>query len=209
MWEANQPPPEDSLRQGDFLRRVMLPKLKLPLAAVHVPGVDLPKTSPLQAVGVARDFLVVTQCCEVENGDTVAVAPVLSTPPLNEVLRASLDSEEPPLDDAAVENALDAGGADGDGDDEPKYAFDLLRLQPLAGLIEEGPGRYVVADLGEIISLSGDLQPLKAQRRARMTPEARRLLRIKLMYFFGRVEEEDAEQLDALNIPPGPTPPPG
>lgn len=197
MWEANPPPPGDALRQGDLLWRVMLPKLKLPLSAVHVPGAELPKTAPLQAVGVARDFIVVSQCCEVENGDTVAVAPALSTPPLNEVLKAALEADEPPLEEAAAPE---------DGEDEPRYAFDLFRLLPLAGLIEEGPGRYVVADLGEIISLSGDLHPLRANRRARMKPEARRLLRIKLMYFFGRVEDEDAEYLEELNIPPGPTP---
>jgi hypothetical protein len=39
-----------------------------------------------------------------------------------------------------------------------------------------------------------------------MTAEGRRLLRIKLSYFWGRPEEGDAAELEAMGLPTGATP---
>jgi hypothetical protein len=188
MWEVDAPPPEEALRQGDLLKAVLLPKLRLPLAVVHVPGVDINKSASVQAMGSVRDFLVVSQCCQIENKVTVAVAPIQSTRPLDDVLRESLDADEPPVEE-----------------EEGHFAFDMLRLLPLDGVVDEGVGRYTIADLGQIISLEGEVQQLQNYRQARMSPEGRRLVRIKLMYFFGRAEEEDVAYLNARGIPVGPT----
>jgi hypothetical protein len=76
----------------------------------------------------------------------------------------------------------------------------------LAGLVRGDANSFRVADLGQIMSFGGERQELSRHRRARMTPEGRRLLRIKLSFFFGRVEDGDAQYLEEHGIPVGTRP---
>jgi len=189
VWEAELPPEAELLRQGDFLRAVLLPRLRLPLEVAHVPGTQPIDGAVVPLLGYARDYLVVSQCCEIENGDHVALALIRSTGHLDEELRAALLAEQPPSEG-----------------EEGGYIFDKFRLEPLAGLIEGDANSFRVADLGPIMSFQGERQRLTRYRRARMTPEGRRLLRIKLSFYFGRAEDGDAEYLQGRGIPVGARP---
>ena len=186
MWEPLLPPEGDLLRQGDLVKGVMLPRLRLPLEVAHVPGTNPEDGAVIPLKGYARDFLIVSQCCEIENGAFVSLALIRSTGPLNEALREGLQAEQPP-------SPGEEGG----------FVFDQFRLDPLDHLVEEPDYRYTVADLGQIISFGGQREDLNPYRQARMTPEGRRLLRIKLTYYFGRAENDDANHLEERGIPIG------
>jgi len=189
VWEAVLPPEGDLLRQGDLLKDVLLPRLRLPLEVAHVPGTRPNDGASIPLPGYAKDFLVVSQCCEIENGKHVAVAVIRSTGRLDEPLRDALLAEQPPSEG-----------------EEGGYVFDQFRLESLTTVVEDDGKSFRVADLGQIMSFGGDRQELGSYRRARMSPEGRRLLRIKLSYFFGRVEAEDAQNLEGKGIPVGARP---
>ncbi len=189
MWESELPPEDALLRQGDLLKDVLLPRLKLPVEVAHAEGTAPSDGAITTSQGYVKDFLVVSQCCEIENGRFVAVALVRSTGRLNEQLRLALLADEPPRDD-----------------EEGGYVFDQFRLDPLAGLVEGTSDQFTVADLGQIVSFGGERQVLQRYRGARMTPEGRRKLRIKLGFYFSRVEDEDGRYLIDHGIPVGARP---
>jgi hypothetical protein len=189
VWEAELPPEAELLRQGDLLKGIHLPRLRLPLEVAHVAGTQPGDGAVALVQSYARDFLVVSQCCEIENGNYVALSLIRSTGPLNPDVRNALLAEQPPREG-----------------EEGGYVFDQFRLEPLAGLVGGDANRFQVADLGEIMSFGGERHELSRHRRARMTPEGRRLLRIKLSFYFGRVEDGDAQYLEELGIPVGARP---
>ncbi|HEX5914534.1 MAG TPA: hypothetical protein VFY54_15540 [Rubrobacter sp.] len=83
--------------------------------------------------------------------------------------------------------------------------FDMFLLQPLEGVVEEETGdhKFKVVDLNQTVSYGGKRDVLRELRVARMTPAGRRLLRIKLLYFWGRPEEDDASWLTERGLPAG------
>ena len=187
MWEADCPDAGEDLRQGDLLDGLLLPVLTLPIKVAHFSGSE-PAAGDSALLGLKgpKHYVVVSQCCTIENGNQVAIAPVKSTPTLtNEEALGYLD-EEPT--------------------DERNFVYSVLRLEDLPEVLEAlGRGRYRVVDLQATQSWAGDRSALRAARRARMTPEGRRLLRIKLGFFWGRAEAEDAVALRGLGLPEGVT----
>lgn len=178
-------PADDPIRQGDLLVDVGIPDLALPLSVTN--------EGALQGNAVARvkycTALVVSQCCSTK-ASYVAVAPVLRRGGLTEQQEVALLAEEPPApdEDGRIHN----------------YTYDLFRLAPVEGTLPETDARTEwVVDFGRIVSFTGKCEVLREQRRARLNPETRRLLRIKLALFWARPEREDAEALAALGLPAG------
>jgi hypothetical protein len=185
MWQSELPSADDGLRQGDLLSALLLPALKLPLAVVAVPGQEPGEQGQALVPTKKRTFLVVSQCCTIENGELVALAPVKRTPPLNPPDQMAYRWETP-------EDVPD--------DDEASFAFNALALDPLDGVLDDpGGGKLQVVSLEEIISYAGDHRLLAQQRVARMTPAGRRRLRRRLMYFWGRAEAEDESALAVVD----------
>lgn len=184
MWTTTTPATAEPLRQGDLLADLILPRFQLPLSYARPPGRE-----PRQGDSIvlpaprARSFLVVSQCCTIENDQVYALAPVRSTPPLASELRQAYEIDAPR-----------AGAA---------YVYSAHALAPLAQYLENHNGRLNVASFLEIQSYSGDDQGLRAARVASMTPEGRRLLRIRLAFFWGRPEAEDERSLVAAGLSTG------
>lgn len=191
MWQTHATPAEDPLRQGDLLSDVGIPDLALPLS-VTTEGL-------LQGNAVARvksvTVMVVSQCCSTKTS-YAAVAPVLRRGGLTGPQELALLTEEPPPpdEDGRVHN----------------YTYDLFRLASVGDTLAElDIGTQWVVDFGRIVSFTGACDVLRERRRARLTPEARRLLRIKLALFWARPEQEDVVALAELGFPSGlrPLPP--
>jgi len=79
--------------------------------------------------------------------------------------------------------------------DGEAYAYSAFLLEPIAGHLDEEGGRLKVVDLTQIATFRGFDAVLGTNVVARMTPEGRRALRIKLGYFWARAEAEDASLL--------------
>lgn len=60
-----------------------------------------------------------------------------------------------------------------------------------------------VVDLTRQVFIAGqdEVAVLASRMVGRMTPESRRHLRNRLMFFYGRTEATDAEQLDGMGSP--------
>ncbi|WP_238015994.1 hypothetical protein KZZ52_00445 [Dactylosporangium sp. AC04546] len=87
-----------------------------------------------------------------------------------------------------------------------EYVFTAHALAPFGSYLGREKGRIHVADLTTIQSYSGKIEEFQAYRVAGMTPEGRRMLRIRLAAFWGRVETEDEKWLTASGLPVGVTP---
>jgi len=187
MWSSELPDEADELRQGDLLHDLLLPKLQLPFNFLRAAGRSTPQAGdPIQVSSLGRDYLVVTPCCTIANTKFVALAPVRSTPPLKPDEFAAYEAEEP------------------SGGDESEFAYGSFHLAPLAGIVEHPPNRLRVADLPNVQSFEGDRTDFRRARVAAMSPEGRRLLRLKLSYFWGRVEAEDLAWFEENGLPAGP-----
>jgi hypothetical protein len=174
MWSAELPEVAEELRQGDLIQGVLLPKLELPLRIIGLPG-ESPGPQHEAVLKISeRRYVVITQCCEIENGTYVALAPVKSTG------RLRPDEAKPYL---AIEP-----------EDGNPYAYSAFRLEPV-GSLQEADGRLNIADLSQVAAYNKAKSELQAGRVARMSPHGRRLLRIKLGYFWSRAEPEDASVL--------------
>lgn len=190
MWTDEEIPEDRELRQGDLISGAVLPKLSLPLRFAHVPGTDIER-APILLDGQRQNFVVISQCCNIENSRSVALAPVRLTQPLPEgPLRAALLADEPPPEEDVTEESL--------------YVFDQFRLDPVPGYLgARTDNKFWVIDLNQAASYSGDREELRRLRVRRMTPAGRRLLRIKLLYFWARPEEEDVAWLTERGVPAG------
>ncbi|MGO9334601.1 MAG: hypothetical protein ACLQCU_11245 [Acidimicrobiales bacterium] len=174
MWSEKLPAVAEELRQGDLIEGVLLPKLELPLRIIGLPGESPGPQHEAVLKTAERRYIVLTQCCEIESGTYVALAPVKSTG------RLTSDGAKPYL---AIEPK----------DGEP-YVYSAFRLEPV-GSLREADGRLNVADLSQVAAYNRAKSELQAGRVARMSPHGRRLLRIKLGYFWSRAEPEDANAL--------------
>jgi hypothetical protein len=112
-----------------------------------------------------------------------ALAPIRSTPPLASELRKAYETDAPRT-----------GAA---------YVYVAHALAPLERYLENRDGRINVASFLEVQSYSGDDQGLRVARVATMTPEGRRLLRIRLAFFWGRPEDEDEKALAVAGLSAG------
>jgi hypothetical protein len=184
MWEETAPNVVDDLRQGDLLAKMFLPRTRLPLSIARPPGVEPSENQhALIQLGRPRYFLVVSQCCTVENDKVAAIAPIKSTAVLHEDVYDAHFSSTPPQ-----------------SDEQPGYVFAAHAIEPFLALHPPPVfgSRLLVADFLEIHTYSGNLTVFQEQRIARMTPVARRDLRSRLMAFWGRAEDGDKEALRKL-----------
>lgn len=160
--------------------------MKRPLIEAELVAGDQPRMIVQSRLHTA---LVVSQCCRNVGNDYVAVVPIQPLGGLSEDQERALVMEEPPPPPEPGERW--------------DYAIEHFRLHPLPDALEERPGRYQVAQLNRVATFWGDCSDLLPHRRARMTPAARRLLRINLALFWSRVEETDVEALRELGLEPG------
>jgi len=174
------PDPEEELRQGDLLAHVRLPKVKLPLDILSAEGKKPGSTANALLPATVRSYLVVSQCCTIENHGAVAVAPVVSTKPLNDGEEAPYLADHPP----------------GPADAPTGYVFNAHALEPVDGTLPERQRQLWIADLTQTISVDGDRAILQAARVARMTTVARLALRTRLASFWGRAVADDLRELN-------------
>ncbi len=184
MWKTEHPDPEEDLRQGDLLGPLTAPKLEIPFRTLKYPNDSDDQGDAVFSVQL-RHVLVVSHCCNVEQGDHVALAPIQSTAPL-------AAEDKPAYFDEPSEDGV--------------YVVRVHALDEIDGVIGHDGDRLKVANLERIMSLRMDVEHAKSLRIASMTPEGRRLLRIRLGMFWARAEPSDVEKLKSLGLPPGPHP---
>ena len=131
--------------------------------------------------------IVTSQCCTTQQRGLVGLAPLhtIRLAKQNERTQAALTSEPPFVDDVPY--------------DVNRFLVEAHPSMALSG------DRQMVAHLLESVILSAGPDPewLVSRRTARMTPEARRLLRGKVQLFWARPEEADAAHLVAAGLPVG------
>ena len=182
-------PPEHAaaLRQGDLLVDLALPSLKWPLAYARAPKADMAADQliVLPPSGKLLTYLVVSQCCTIENKSVAALARVRNTQPLTE--SQVLDFErEIPTDDP-----------------EEGYAYTEHALKPVGEHLKRTQSKIWVADFTSIQSYSGSIADFRSSRVAAMSPEGRAALRIRLGAFWARAEAEDERILKERGMSPG------
>jgi hypothetical protein len=183
VWSSTAVPTDDPLRQGDLLLNVDLPKLKRPIPAIPL---EFKQRANMQLPYARQTALVVSSCCANANEEYLAVAPVQPLGGLTDEQEEALLRMEPPDPDSGV-----YGG----------YDIDHFRLDPLVGFLVDPPHAYQAAFLARAIPFWGDCSDLRGHRIARMTVEARRLLRLNLSLLWSRVEQSDAEELRSKGLP--------
>jgi hypothetical protein len=187
MWLPDPPDTSETLRQGDLVQNILLPTLRLPLVFGHQAGRAPQDGDPALVPSKLRDFLVVSQCCTIENHHVVALAPIRWT--------ARMSPEERAVYSEADFSLIGT---------EDKYVYNAHILAPIERILEEQGGRAKIADFTQIVTCTGDDSELRAGRTARMSPAGRRLLRMRLSVFWGRVEAEDLAWFKEEGLPPGP-----
>lgn len=184
MWDEKFS--SDEIRQGDLLKAVFVPKLKVPFPVLHEPGSVPGDSSPAQFPVAQRTVLVVSQCCTIENGSRIAVAPVRSTPPIS-------SDEERQQYQAVTEASLPSGR---------NFVFNLHLLDEVDGVLTAGSGRGLAAALDETQTFEAQPGYLNDFVVARMTPHGRRDLRRRLALFWARTEQSDYDYFESLDEDP-------
>jgi hypothetical protein len=182
MWMDEVPESPKDLRQGDLLDMQLLPQLKIPFNIARPNDRDpRPDDLIVLKLGRLRHYLVVSQCCTIENDKVVAIAPIRTTHPLQ------------PQDEIAYRNNTPKTK-----DDDPPYAYSAHLIESYMGEHPPPPGnnKLLIVDFSQIQTYSGDLSTLRAARIARMTVPSRRDLRLRLAGFWGRAEKDDSTWLD-------------
>jgi hypothetical protein len=204
MWLPTCPEKSAALRQGDFLYGLVLPRLTWPLSYARPPESTIQKNQMvLLPAAKPYGYLVVSQCCTIENQTVAALAEVRSTKPLSESELRDYEREEPvyepddatPADDGSLEDT-DSG-----------YVFNAHALGPFEEYFPRVGGRIYIADFVTTQTYSGDIRDFQEARVAAMSPAGRRLLRIRLALFWGRAEDEDEQWLIEHDVPVGMTAP--
>ena len=190
MWLKALPPLDTELRQGDLLAGLIVPLVSYPPKLVMVEG-QTPAGGDLAVLEtVCESFLVVSQCCSIASQKTVAVAPIRSTQRL---------SPEEIADQSEADPTARPEGAN--------YMVNAHYLEPAPPTLPDLSPKAHVADLSRIVSMRRQRGSLEARRVAAMSPQGRRLLRMRLAAFFGRPETEDLEWFIEQGLPPGPAHP--
>jgi len=186
MWAESVPQEEEELRQGDVLASLLLPQVKMPLTVARPSGAD-PKPNDLTMVPLmkVKHYVVTSQCCTIDNHKS---SPVLLAP---------VSMTEAPLEAADLERYANVDPSTGE------VVFNHHLLDSLPGVLDEPGGRKRVIDLRLMLAVGGDRAELRGARVAAMTPAGRRLLRLRLMGFFGRTEPEDKAWFDENGLADG------
>ncbi|SRR6266498_495848 len=204
MWLPTCPEKSVALRQADFLYGLVLPRLTWPLSYARPPESAIEKNQMvLLSTAKPYGYLVVSQCCTIENQIVAALAEVKRTKPLSESELRDYEREQPVYesDDAAP---ADEGVLE---DTDSGYVFNAHALTPFDEYLPRRGGHIYIADFTTIQTYSGNIADFQEARVAAMSPVGRRLLRIRLALFWGRAEDEDKQWLIEHDIPVGETPP--
>jgi hypothetical protein len=186
MWMPDAPDESAALRQGDLLLGLALPKLTWPLSYARPPETTVAENQMVVLPsGRIQAYLVVSQCCTIENLTVAALAVVRSTQSLTPEQLSEYEREEP------------------SSDPESRYAYNAHALSPFKEHLLREKRRIFIADLTSIQSYSGAISDFQKSRVAAMTPAGRRLLRIRLSYFWGRPEGEDELWFEEHGLPAG------
>lgn len=166
---------QDDLRQGDLVSLAPMPTW--PAALLDEP------TQTQATVNLKwRHAVVVSQCCTIEQHRFVQLACV------REIRQSDSDRE--------AYHALRSTWPPAAGQPYHGY-FHALEAHP--SLVAKKQDHLFVIDLTRQVILTDALADRLATRRvARMTAESRRHLRFRLMYFYGRTEPDDAQELDSI-----------
>jgi len=201
MWLSTCPEKSIGLRQGDFLHGLVLTRLVWPLSFARQAEVVISKGQTVLLPAVQPyGYLVVSQCCTIENQFVAALAEVKRTQRLSPHELEAYEREEPSVvsERDVDEKSLpytDSG-----------YVFNAHALMPYGEYLPRIDGRTYVADLTTIQTYSGRIEDFQEARVAAMTPIGRRTLRIRLALFWGRAEAGDEEFLTQQGISVGMTP---
>lgn len=199
MWLPACPEKSAGLRQGDFLSGLMLPRLIWPLYYARPPEGPIARNQTVVlSASQPYGYLVVSQCCTIENQAVAALAEVKSSKPLSAEELDDYEREEP------VYSAED-DEINGEGTANPRsgYVFNAHALAPFGQYLERVGGRIYIADLTTIQTYAGNISDFQEARVAAMSPVGRRSLRIRLALFWGRAEAEDEQWLIEHGIPVG------
>lgn len=183
MWADSM---EEDLRQGDLLRAVTLPRLQMPLTYIKAEGEQV--TAKTQSVlrQVTRNYVVISQCCTIENGAGVAVAPVRQTGPLTPDQLQAYAYAEP------GEIPADA---------EVSFPFSTMPLDPVVGTLDALPdNRRWIVEFEDAVTFINSKDFFRGHRVAQMTVLARRNLRVRLTWFWGRAVAADVPDLSAAGV---------
>jgi hypothetical protein len=174
MWQERTQLSSD-LRQGDLLAGVTVMKVPTFPLVVARPLGEEPSNGDLAHVPVkCGPFLVLSQCCIIEQDGFVAVAPV------HKMRIKEEDGWEPFFTTQASE----------------RYAVRAHGLDPVPGVIDPAAGFIYVADLAQQSCIAtGKKNVLRDRVVARMTARGREGLRDRLALFWGRPEQADLEEL--------------
>ncbi|NMO50919.1 hypothetical protein HH310_06900 [Actinoplanes sp. TBRC 11911] len=187
MWLEVAPEKTATLRQGDLLAGLCLPKLSWPLHYARGPEEPPAADQPVVLQSIKQSYyIVVSQCCTIEQRGVLSLARVSRISARSDEERQALALEVP----SKVE-----GG--------PKYSFNSHPLAALPGHLEENEYSVHAADFTTIQTYASRVTELQDKRVAGMTPSGRRLLRIRLQFFWGRVEAEDLAWFESQGLPPG------
>lgn len=171
MWLSDPPNTDGHLHQGDLLTEVPLPVLTKKF--------DKARDGAWQVKVKVCTCVVISQCCTIEQRGAIQLARVVKSKPLppTHPTYQSLRSEWP--------------AAPG------QLMYDAMRLAPYPDVLDElEEGQLWYADFRTGVTFTDDSVWLREHLRARMTPVARRNLRVRLVAFYGRSTVEDRAELD-------------
>jgi hypothetical protein len=113
MWREGPVDPDETLRQGDLLRDLVIPILKYPFRASHTVGGEVEHDDRIVfLLKKSADLLIISQCCTIDHNDFIAVA----------IVRQYRNMPEQDVQGLLADEPLDDG----------PYLMDVFRLHPLA-----------------------------------------------------------------------------
>lgn len=170
MWQDDVPEPTEALRQGDLLDSVPFSVLRAE------PDV---KETWSQVKWRVYPAIVISQCCTTQQRSIAELAAVVRTAAL-------------PADHGMVRGLLSGWPATAG-----ELFFDGMLLSPVGSVVPEiAGGRYPHVAFRTRVTFTDDLEWLQQKRVARMTPEARRNLRLRLGAWYSRTEDDDRARLE-------------
>jgi hypothetical protein len=177
VWEPNPPDVTDSLRQGDLVADVCFMQVR------SRPEIDGNGRASIKIR--VRQGVVITPCCTITQKGVVELAEVQGTrdiDPSEDFYRGMMNTSWPPETGTPI-------------------VYDGFPLVSIPGVLEPKTHQAIrYASFLSTASFEGDISWLRTARLARMTPEARRDLRVRLSLYWGRAEPEDADILAARGV---------
>ena len=204
MWLPTCPEKSAALRQGDFLCGLVLPRLTWPLSYARPPESTIDKNQMvLLPAAKPYGYLVVSQCCTIENQTVAALAEVRSTKPLSESELRGFEREQP-VYEREDSTPADAGVLE---DTDSGYVFNAHALAPFGDYLRRNGGRIYVADFITIQTYSGRHSRFSRSPCGRDESGWPTFASCPTRALWGRAEDEDEKWLIEHDVPVGETSP--